>query len=140
MRQPSPPRLLGDHFADVQARDRERLARAFERDMRGIVRADEEVRAGRGELLRILREEGAQLGIVAALPRVEHQRHRAAGHGDFRVHVRAEPPDALEARGAEAQRRALEAVGEDADMLHSTVTLFARLRGWSTSVPLSTAT
>jgi hypothetical protein len=31
-------------------------------------------------------------------------------------------------------------VGENADMLHSTVTLFARLRGWSTSVPFATAT
>ena len=62
---------------------------------------------------------------------------------DFGMHVRPEPLHALQARRPEAQRRPFEAVREDADMLHrlhSTVTLFARLRGWSTSVPLSTAT
>jgi hypothetical protein len=31
-------------------------------------------------------------------------------------------------------------VRQDADVLHSTVTLFARFRGWSTSVPFATAT
>ena len=64
----------------------------------------------------------------------------AAAGADFFVCPDNTAHIALEAGGVETQGRALEAVGENSDMLHSTVTLFARLRGWSTSVPFSTAT
>ena len=65
-------RLVGDDLADVQARDRERLAVAFERDMRGIVGADEEIRAGRGELADVVGEHAAKRRPVVPVPRVQH--------------------------------------------------------------------
>ena len=131
--------LLGDDLSDVERRDSKRLARGLQCDMRRVVGADEELRPGGGELLRILCEKGAKLLVVAAFPCVHHERHGAAGHGDFRMHVRTEPLHTLDTGFMEAKRRTLEAVSEDAEVLHSTVTLFARLRGWSTSVPFKTA-
>lgn len=50
------------------------------------------------------------------------------------------PRDTFQAHRPIAKRRALKTMGEDSDVFHSTVTLFAKLRGWSTSVPLATAT
>src|SRR6185369_11478407 len=111
----------------------------FERDMRAIVRADEKIRAGRNQFLGIDHEHRPKLGVITAAPRVERMGHRAAGQRDLGMIVRTEPADPFRAHFVKAQGRAFVAVGEDADMLHSTVTLLARLRGWSTSVPLSTA-
>src|SRR5262245_26622673 len=108
--------------------------------MRRIVGAYEEVAACRGQLLGVLHEEGAKLFIVATFPRIQHQRHWRAGHGDFGMHMRTQPLHSLQARSSEAQGRAFETVRQYADVFHSTVTDFARLRGWSTSVPFSTAT
>src|SRR4029453_9437866 len=130
----------GHRFSDVQTRDRKRPARRLQGDVGGIVRTNKEVRARCGELAGVRHEEASKLFIVAALPCVEHQGHRTAGHGDFGMHVRPELANALEACLVKAERRPFKAVGENADVFPSTVTLFARLRGWSTSVPLSTAT
>src|SRR5437764_186419 len=107
--------------------------------MRGIVRANEEIRAGRRELLHVPPKEGAEGGEIAEFPVVQRARHCDPGQRDFGMLVRPQPPHAFHPHRPIAKRRPLRAVGENADMLHSTVTLFARLRGWSTSVPLSTA-
>ncbi len=139
MRRPSRCGLAGDDLADVEPGQRERLALAFERDVRGIVRADEEVGAGGRELADVVSEHAAQRRPVVPVPRVQHVVHGDAGQRDLGMQMRAEARDAFEAHRAVAQCRAFEAVRQDADMLHSTVTLLARLRGWSTSVPLSTA-
>src|SRR5687768_3566908 len=80
----------------------------------------------------------SRAGVLAADPRAGPQ--RAAGPHRDRFHVRA--PQA-------PRRRASPALGRSGGghpaaatglTLHSTVTLLARLRGWSMSVPLSTAT
>ena len=66
--------------------------------------------------------------MVAAVPRVErYGAIAAAGQGDFRMQVRAKPRERPPGTLPKAQGRAFEAVGEDADMLHSTVTLFAKV-------------
>ena len=138
---PSRSRLLGDDLADVQAGHRERLARRFQRDMRRIVGADEEVGARRRELLRVLHEEHrAKLGIVAALPGIEHAVPSATQvsviSGCMCGPSRATPSRHIVRKHKVAPSK-LCARMPICFMVHSTVTLFARLRGWSTSVPLS---
>ena len=74
-------------------------------------------------------------------PRGDHGRVAVA------VHARARPPhaarprrDRFPLRAAQPPRPQLEAKRTPKPPDYSTVTVFARLRGWSTSVPLSTAT
>ena len=62
-------RLVGDHLGDVEAGDRERLARRLQRDMGAVVGQDEEIGAGGGELRGVGHEDGAQRREVAARPR-----------------------------------------------------------------------
>ena len=76
---------------------------------------------------------------------VQHEGEKARGdperhrHRDKRRLARAEqPPD--ERNPSWNSDGLLNSRESAARHLHSTVTLFARLRGWSTSVPLSTAT
>ena len=72
-------RRLRDHLADMEAGDREVLARRLERDMGGVVGQDEEIGAGRRQLPRVGEEERAQRREVARLP----GRQRLV-HGDAR--------------------------------------------------------
>ena len=75
---PLASRLPGDHFANVQAGNRIRLARRFQCDMGRIVGADEEITAGRRQLLHVLLEKGPEGRQVAPFPIVEHVGHAAA--------------------------------------------------------------
>src|SRR4051794_29214542 len=69
-------RLITDDLADVEAGNSEILTFGLKRDVGGIVRADEEIGARRGELPRIFLEHAADRRMVTQLPRLQHEVHR----------------------------------------------------------------
>jgi hypothetical protein len=113
------PGSLSDDLRDMQAWQRQRLTRQLERHVRGVVGAREEIAAGRGKPLSRLRQMRFDRRQRVALVLFERGPHRQDRQRDLRVLVRPEPARRLAHRFQEAQRRAIGAVSEDADMPHS---------------------
>jgi hypothetical protein len=114
--------LLSHHLGDVQSRQGQVRSGLFEGDVRGVVRADEEVRARPGQPLGAARERGPDRHVVALVPGQHAARHGDAVQGDIRVVVRADPPETFLAEGEEAQGRTFRAVREDAEVSHGAST------------------
>ncbi|GAA0227494.1 hypothetical protein GCM10009527_024860 [Actinomadura nitritigenes] len=102
----------------MQTGKRQVVAGTLQRHVGGVVRAGEERRPGGGQAPDALGEDGADGVVVARLPVRHAARERDQVEGDVGMVVGAQLAEALVAEGAEAQRGALRAVGEDAEMLH----------------------
>jgi hypothetical protein len=126
--------LVGDHLGDVQAGHGQVGPWPLQGHVGGVVRADEEVRPGGGQPRHAHRQGGPDRVMVAGVPGGHAAGQGDAVHGHVGVVVGAEPGEPLLAEGAEAQRRPLGAVGEDAkvpqlhDRLHSTMPVPAGAR------------
>ena len=112
------PRLVGHDLCDMQARKVESHPGPFQREMRRVVRADEERRAGGGESPGAAGELGADGALVPGPPRGETMPEPDVVEGDVRVGVAAESPGSLSAAREETDRRPVRVGAEDSDVGH----------------------
>ena len=111
--------LVGDDLGDVQARQGEILAGLFQGQVGGVVRADEEVGACVGEPPHARRQRVPDRQVVSLVPRGHAARQGDAVESDVRMLVGPHPVRSLQAEAAQAQRRALHAVRQDAKVFHN---------------------
>src|SRR5262249_47220498 len=118
-----PGGLVGDDLRDVQARQREVRTGLLERQVRGVVRADEEVRAGPGEPVRADRQGFPDGLIVTPRPGGQAAGERDAVERYVRMVGGTRVAGALLAEDPEAQRGAFRGGCENAEVLHGASTI-----------------
>ena len=87
--------LARDHIANVQARQRIRLLRRIQRDVGGIVRANEKIAARVGQALAGAHEMGVHRRQIARIISRERRRHRQYGKRDLGMLMRTHRARAL---------------------------------------------
>ncbi len=118
-RRPSAWARSRDDLGDVESRQRERLTRQLERDVRGVVGTHEEVAARVGKALGRAGEIAAHGREVVSLVVLERGTHREDGQRDFGVLVRAESAARVAHHLEVAEGRAVGAVSEDPYVAHT---------------------
>ena len=140
LRRPSASRALRDDLRDVEARQRQRFARQLEGDVRGVVRAHEEVTARGRETLRGAREVRPRARVIAAPVLLERGTHPQDRQRDLRVLVRAELPRRLAHHLQKAEGSAVRAVSQNSDVagglsFHRSIHIRARSSRGHTAAP-----
>jgi hypothetical protein len=116
----SPPAggFTGDDFCDVQGGQRQCRSGLFQRDVRGVVRAEKELRTGPREAGGALRQREAHGRVVSALPRRHAAAQRDAVERDIGVFVRPQSPKAFLAERPQALGRTFDAMREYSGVAH----------------------
>ena len=109
---------MRDDLRDVQAGERKRRPVRFERDVGRVVRTNEEVAAGVRKTRGRPREMGPHGAELVPVVRLQHRRHRKNGKRDLGVMVLRQSPGAVAHHLEKAERGAVRAVCQNADVVH----------------------